>query len=80
MEYTLKMHEDYCCGGGHCGPLPGYEFHCPACDEDSLCRTGYPLKVSQKFKCIKCKQKFSVLEIEAPNFKVEKVEEEPAST
>ena len=79
MEYTLKMEEDHCCGGGHCGPLPGYEFHCPLCSEDSMCRTGYPLKSGQKFKCINCKDKMLVLEINGKMFKVETVEEEDAS-
>ncbi len=74
MEYSIKMYEDHCCGGGHCGPLPGYEFNCPLCNEETLCRTGYPLKVEQRFKCIKCKGSLKVLEIDAPTFKVETVE------
>ena len=76
MEYTLKMEEDHCCGGGHCGPLPGYEFHCPLCDKNSMCRTGYPLKEGQKFKCINCKGKLLVLNIDGKMFKVSNVEEE----
>ena len=65
------MSEDYCCGGGHCGELPGYTFQCPSCNSESFCRTGKPLKASQTFKCLKCKQVFSVLSIKDSSFSVE---------
>jgi len=79
MEYTVEMSEDYCCGGGHCGPLPGYEFHCPLCHNDSLCRTGYPLKLGQTFKCLKCKEPLKVLEINEKMFKLQAVDKANAS-
>jgi hypothetical protein len=52
---TLNLSPDYCCGGGHCGPLPGYFYICPHCNLDSQCRTGYPLDVEQNLKCTFCK-------------------------
>lgn len=72
----LNMEEDYCCGGGHCGPLPGYTFVCPSCTKNSLCRTGVPLKEGKKFKCLSCKQQYTVLEIlDKNNFKVQELAE-----
>ena len=70
-EHTIQMSEDYCCGGGHCGPLPGYNFNCPACEVDSFCRTGRPLKVEQTFKCLRCKTEMKVLGIQGSTFHIE---------
>jgi hypothetical protein len=70
-EHTIEMSEDYCCGGGHCGPLPGYNFHCPACDVDTFCRTGNPLKVEKTFKCLRCKAVMKVLDIQGSTFQVD---------
>jgi hypothetical protein len=70
-QHILEMTEDYCCGGGHCGPLPGYNFHCPACDKDTYCRTGKPLKEGQTFKCLRCKKAMTVLSMDGSSFEVE---------
>jgi hypothetical protein len=73
--YDLEMHEDYCCGGGHCGPLPGYTFVCPLCDKNSICRTGVPLKEGKNFKCLSCKEAFNVVSlVDKNNFVVEQKE------
>jgi hypothetical protein len=73
--YDLEMNEDYCCGGGHCGPLPGYTFACPLCEKDSICRTGVPLKEGKKFKCLSCKEQFTVVTlVNKNNFIVEQKE------
>ena len=58
----LKLTPDYCCGGGHCGPMPGYRYKCPHCDKSANCRTYYPLKVGDSLKCNICNGK-----IEAKN-------------
>jgi hypothetical protein len=54
---TINLSPDYCCGGGHCGPLPGYFFQCPHCNVDSQCRTGYPLEINEHLSCTFCKGK-----------------------
>ena len=51
----IELSPDYCCGGGHCGPLPGYYFDCPHCELESSCRTGYELQVGGKLTCFTCK-------------------------
>jgi len=56
-QITLNLTPDYCCGGGHCGPLPGYFFQCPHCDLDTQARTGYALKIEEHLKCTFCKGK-----------------------
>jgi hypothetical protein len=79
-EHTIEMSEDYCCGGGHCGPLPGYNFHCPSCDVDSFCRTGNPLRIQQKFKCLRCKTEMKVIEIHGSTFKIDVCSSEKKET
>lgn len=54
---TITLSPDYCCGGGHCGPLPGYFFQCPHCNVDTQCRTGYALQVEEHLSCTFCKGK-----------------------
>jgi len=71
MSTKLIMTEDYCCGGGHCGELPGYTFTCPSCESHSFCRTGSPLNVGEDFKCLRCKKSMKVLTIQEENFEVE---------
>lgn len=72
----LKMTIDYCCGGGHCGPVPGYEFTCPECGKESACRTGFALKVGQSFACLRCKSIIKVNAIREDS--LFEVETEPA--
>jgi hypothetical protein len=67
---SIQMTEDYCCGGGHCGELPGYTFHCPLCSTDSFCRTGKPLNKTERFKCLRCKTVMEILDISGDLFKV----------
>lgn len=69
----INMTEDHCCGGGHCGPLPGYNFKCPLCNEESGCRTGTPLQVGESFKCMSCDKKFEVLNINDNLFDVKEL-------
>ena len=54
-KIIITLTPDYCCGGGHCGPLPGYFYQCPHCNMDSQCRTGYPLSLDEHLKCSFCK-------------------------
>ena len=54
MEITLTP--DYCCGGGHCGPMPGYFYKCPHCGEETQARTGFELEAGEKLKCSLCKE------------------------
>jgi len=67
---VLKLEPDYCCGGGHCGPLPGYFYDCPLCEKDTNCKTYYPLKEGGMLKCnfcngeIKATKKLSEFEYE----------------
>ena len=56
-QITLNLTPDYCCGGGHCGPMPGYFFQCPHCDLDTQVRTGFALQVDEHLKCGTCKGK-----------------------
>jgi hypothetical protein len=60
-KITINLTPDYCCGGGHCGPLPGYFFVCPHCNRDSKCRTGYPLSVNESLKCRFCKSEIKAV-------------------
>lgn len=76
----LKMTEDHCCGGGHCGPVPGYDFHCPFCDKDTGCRTGTALKEGRTFKCMSCRKAMIVDEVlEVPYFEVSEAEVEASN-
>ncbi|HUI61449.1 MAG TPA: hypothetical protein VLX90_14570 [Steroidobacteraceae bacterium] len=54
--FCLHLEPDYCCGGGHCGPLPGYTFVCPSCGKPSSCRTGEPLREGQALICFLCRR------------------------
>ena len=59
-KLKIQLSPDYCCGGGHCGPLPGYFFTCPECNQESNCRTGYELEIGENLICFLCKAKFPV--------------------
>ena len=50
----IKLFGDYCCGGGHCGPLPGYFYNCPYCDEETNFKTGNSLKLGEIMECEFC--------------------------
>ena len=60
-EFSLTLQPDYCCGGGHCGPLPGYFFQCPSCGKPSGCRTGEPLQPGQILTCYLCKRRMRMI-------------------
>ena len=60
-KVTLNLSPDYCCGGGHCGPLPGYFYQCPHCNLDSQCRTGYALAIDEHLSCTFCKGKITAV-------------------
>ncbi len=54
-EVTLELEPYNCCGGGHCGPQPGYLFTCPNCKlDDALGKTGYPLIEGDVLQCEDC--------------------------
>ena len=55
------MYENHCCGGGHCGPLPGYDFNCPQCHKEAYAPTGEPLKPKDLFSCSQCQSEFEVI-------------------
>ncbi len=59
-EITLELELYNCCGGGHCGPQPGYFFTCPKCNEEDIGRTYYPLDKNDKMKCSFCQQVLTV--------------------
>lgn len=61
MEITLELKPYNCCGGGHCGPLPGYFFICPKCDEDALGKTYYPLEEKDTIRCNMCRHELTVI-------------------
>jgi hypothetical protein len=61
QEFCLHLEPDYCCGGGHCGPLPGYTFQCPSCGKPSGCRTEEPLQVGQSLICFLCKRRMRMV-------------------
>ena len=52
----IQLTPDYCCGGGHCGPMPGYFYTCPHCGEETQARTGDELREGDILKCVLCKQ------------------------
>ena len=68
MEILLTP--DYCCGGGHCGPMPGYFYQCPHCNEETQARTGFELEVGEKLKCSLCKGSVTATQ-KLSNFKFE---------
>ena len=51
----IQLAPDFCCGGGHCGPLPGYFYDCPHCEAEANCRTGAELQVGEKLTCFNCR-------------------------
>ena len=61
-EFTLALEPDYCCGGGHCGPLPGYDFRCPSCGKDSADRLGDYLQVGEILTCYFCRRRMRAIE------------------
>lgn len=63
----IQMYENYCCGGGHCGVLPGYDFKCPECSRDSYAQTGEPLYVLDEFSCSSCGTSFQVTRVLSDN-------------
>ncbi|MCH2207181.1 MAG: hypothetical protein MK132_15100 [Lentisphaerales bacterium] len=75
---TINLSPDYCCGGGHCGPLPGYFYVCPHCNMDTQCRTGYALQVGEHLSCTFCKGKVKATK-QLSEFKFE-FEYDPAET
>ena len=60
MEITLTP--DYCCGGGHCGPMPGYFYECPHCENETQARTGFELQEGDALTCCLCKEKITAIE------------------
>jgi len=60
-SWRINLTPDYCCGGGHCGPLPGYYFKCPLCDKDSSARTGSELRPGESLQCFLCKGKIKAI-------------------
>ena len=54
MEISLSP--DFCCGGGHCGPMPGYFYTCPHCEQETQARTGDELREGESLKCTLCKE------------------------
>ncbi|WDE96943.1 hypothetical protein PQO03_03080 [Lentisphaera profundi] len=68
MEITLTP--DYCCGGGHCGPMPGYFYECPHCEVETQARTGYELEEGDELKCCLCKESITATKKKS-NFKFE---------
>ena len=60
--FTLTLEPDDCCGGGHCGILPGYFYVCPHCGKDTGCRTGDYLNVDESLTCFLCQKKIKALE------------------
>ena len=60
-EFELNLEPDYCCGGGHCGPLPGYTFQCPSCGKPTGCRTGEALQPGEFLTCFLCKRRMKMV-------------------
>lgn len=60
-EFELRLEPDYCCGGGHCGPLPGYTFVCPSCHMPSGCRTGEHLRPGELLTCYLCQRQLRLV-------------------
>ena len=58
----IDVEIDYCCGGGHCGPVPGYIYECPVCEKSTLCKTGNSLKIDDSLTCNFCKEEITVVE------------------
>ena len=54
QKKIITLEEDHCCGGGHCGPVPGYFLQCPRCNEESNPKTFYPLEEGKKLTCTFC--------------------------
>ena len=61
QTFTLSLEPDYCCGGGHCGPLPGYTFTCPSCGKETGCRLGDVLLPGQILTCFLCQREMKAL-------------------
>ncbi len=62
QTFTLQLEPDYCCGGGHCGPLPGYTFTCPSCGKESGCRLGDYLQPTQVLTCFLCQREMRAVD------------------
>ena len=54
VNKIIKLEPDYCCGGGHCGILPGYFYECPYCQEEANMRLGTYLELEQTLQCDYC--------------------------
>jgi len=60
--FPLILEPDFCCGGGHCGPLPGYIYVCPGCGQETGCRTGDYLEVGETLTCYLCQRQIRATE------------------
>jgi hypothetical protein len=62
---VIDVEIDNCCGGGHCGPVPGYTYECPVCEKSTMCRTrnGRALDVDESLTCSLCKEEITVVEV-----------------
>jgi DNA-directed RNA polymerase subunit RPC12/RpoP len=58
---NIKLTPDYCCGGGHCGPMPGYYYKCPHCNEETSAKSFDSLKVGERLKCTICQGKIEAV-------------------
>ncbi len=50
----INLEVDNCCWGGHCGPVPGYYYKCPICNEETDAKAFFQLKVGDVLKCNTC--------------------------
>lgn len=62
QPFRLALEPDYCCGGGHCGPLPGYFFTCPSCGEETACRLGDYLQAGEILTCYLCRREMKAVD------------------
>ena len=60
--FPLLLEPDFCCGGGHCGPLPGYLYVCPGCGQETGCRTGDYLEIGETLTCYLCQRQIRATE------------------
>ena len=53
-EVRISLQPDYCCGGGPCGPMPGYFYKCPFCNEETSFKTKAFLELGDVLSCDVC--------------------------